>query len=148
MIRIENLLTVNRLTVTLLLVTSVVLTACSVYPVYQAPATGTTLVYTADLPNPWICVDNRRYILPTNSDGYSAIPFGNRVTIGGFYEISSFTSTSTCTASISLFPSAGETYYSNWEFAENRCRIEIYRFNDNTRSGLAFEKSLEGGKCD
>jgi len=126
---------------------ALLMSACTDYPTYQAPDTGTTWLNISDVPEPWICVEGTKRVLVPNDEGEVLIPIGARITVGGTYTVKEFRSSSNCEAALSFYPVANNKYLAHWEFVDKVCRVEIYRYSDSNRVGLDREKSVGEGVC-
>lgn len=126
----------------LLVLSAVLLSSCTVLPAYRGDGAAIARLNMAALQDGWICAGGKRYQLQADASGYAPVPAGQRVTVGRAFYAQGYNVSYRCNSAISFVPEAGASYYGNFELAAERCRVEIYREQQSSRTGLAFDATL------
>lgn len=119
-----------------------VLTGCVVLPSYK-PAAGTSMVDVKLSPNirndtMTLCVDGSCYRAHP-SEGHLKVPAGERVALFRNFVAGGYQVTYSCYPGVSFQTLANLTYYADFEIRANRCGFWVFRIDQSSRVGIAFE---------
>jgi hypothetical protein len=119
-------------------------TGCATLRDYHAPPNAhVAKLNLKSMGSKWICVAGERQRLMADSTGYADIPSGKPLTIGVNYYNYVYGGVSTsCNPRSTLVPTAGQRYFIDFEIEAERCAALIFREDPKTRTGLAFDLTL------
>jgi hypothetical protein len=130
-----------------LLVLIILISSCTILPPYVAPKENIVELKIEELPDPWICINEKMFALKADTKGNAKVPAGSRIVVGSRHHWEGYNVRYSCNPSISFVPKIGISYFSNWEVIDEACRVEIFQISDKNRVGLDFEKSASRGWC-
>ncbi len=128
------------------------LSACT--PTYQPQNLAKTVrINLTELDNPQICLSTRWYSLAKDANGYTNIPYGNRINLRNLHTVSSTTGylmeTDSCKPGFSFIPQKNQNYYVSFSTGQSVCTITILRGASNSRVGYKVDSTARpaSGNC-